>query len=113
MVAFPTLTVIPAKAGIQAPALILSLSKDAYGSEQSRVNPQLRQVILQLRSYIRAPQISQSNPSSPRPPFGGEGSGLRIGVRISTILRASSVISAAASAAPARLAPTGIARLLD
>lgn len=36
----------------------------AYGSEQSLVKPQLRQVILQLRSYIRKPQISQSRPSS-------------------------------------------------
>ena len=36
----------------------------AYGSEQSLVNPQFRQMILQLRSYMQFPQISQSSPSS-------------------------------------------------
>jgi hypothetical protein len=51
-----------------------------YGSEQSRVKPQLRQVILQLRSCIRAPQISQSSPSSLR----GAGAG-RFSVRLELI----------------------------
>ena len=53
-------------------SLIIQLT---YGSEQSRVNPQFRQMILQLRSCIRFPQISQSNPSSR---LGGRGAGVAV-----------------------------------
>ena len=66
-----------------------------YGSEQSLVNPQLRQMILQLRSCIRKPQISQFRPSSL---CGRGGFGIPIGWVDITVT--SPGIRAAVSAAP-------------
>src|SRR5206468_5304064 len=44
-------------------ALFSHLTLTVQGSEQSRINPQLRQISLQCTSSIGKPQMSQSSPS--------------------------------------------------
>ncbi len=70
---------------IGGPSPTIRVTANSYGSEQSLVNPQLRQIILQLRSYIRDPQISQSNPS----PLGLLANG--VGAAVDAVVRRSTM----------------------
>ena len=66
------------------------MDNPGYGSEQSRMNPQLRQISLQCTSSIGKPQMSQRSPSGGVP----DRSGYLVPILRGSLVRTSRLIAA-------------------